>query len=370
MSEERAAYHVGQMNTPTKQQFREEFEGIFDRQFYTNHGPLERALDDALAARLGVRNAVSVVNGTTALMLALDALALKGEVILPAFTFPATVQAVAWMQFTPVFCDVDPVTHMLTAERVAALIGDRTAAILGVHVWGRACDPHGLSQLARQHGLKLIFDAAHGMGCSYRGRPIGGFGDAEIFSFHATKIVNGLEGGCIATDDGDLAQRLRIMRSFHAEDASQALWRMNAKISEAQAAMALLGLRDLDRLIEQNRHRYHRYRAGLNAISGVQFIDYAGDEQNNYQYIVAAIEPQALGMTRDELLDRLQAQKIFARRYFFPGMHRIAPFSERRWDLPVTDSLCRSLIQLPSSQDMDEDDVAAICETLRMIATG
>lgn len=358
--------HVGQLNLPSTESFREAFDGLFDRRFFANHGPLERQLDRELAQRFGVRHAIGVVNATVALMLTLRALDLKGEVIVPAFTFPATVQSVSWAGLKPVFCDVDPDSQTLTAQTVAPLIGPATAAIMGVHVWGRACDPIGLQELSRRHGLKLLFDAAHAVGAGFRGRPIGGFGDAEIFSFHATKILNGVEGGCITTDDDELAARLRKMRSFHEADGSTPLFRMNAKMSEAQAAMALLGLRDLDGLIEQNRRRYALYLGHLDGIPGIRFIDYAGDEASNYQYIVLSIDPPVAGLSRDMMLERLRSRQILARRYFHPGMHRTLPYSaDSVPHLPVTDWLCDTLIQLPTSQQVSDRDIATICSTIR-----
>jgi dTDP-4-amino-4,6-dideoxyglucose len=259
---------------------------------------------------------------------------------------------------------------MLTKEGVEALIGPDTAAILGVHVWGRACDPMGLSEVAGRHGLKLIFDAAHAVACTFQGRRIGAFGDAEVFSFHATKVLNGLEGGCIATDDDDLAQRLKIARSFHAPNAPNALWRMNAKISEAQAAMTLLGMRELERLVEDNSRRYEAYRSGLRDVPGLRFLDYAQGERSNYQYVVAAVAAEEFGMTRDALQGILRDRRVFARRYFFPGVHRTPPFSNSLWNLPVTDDLCQSLVQLPNSQVMTEADVGAICAIIRGAAKG
>ena len=266
--------HVGQLNRPPFPEFRSMVEDVFARGVFTDRGPLEQTLDRALAEYFEVHNAISVVNGTAALMLLLRALDVQGEVITTAFTFPATLQALTWAGLVPVFCDVDPRTHVLSAVAVEAKIGPATAAIIGVHIWGRGCDPVALEDLARRRGLKLVFDAAHATGCTFEGRRIGGFGDAEIFSFHATKILNGAQGGCITTDDDDLATRLRKMRDFGEEGSSASgLLRLNAGLSEAQAAMALLGLRHLPDWTEENRRRYELYRAELAGIPGVSFVD-------------------------------------------------------------------------------------------------
>lgn len=359
--------HVGQLNLPPWPEFEKAFRDIFDRQFYANHGPLEQQLDRELAEFFGVKHAIGVVNATAALMLLLRALDVKGRVVTPSHTFPATAQAVLWAGIQPLFCDVDPATQTLTAERVAEVLAPDVGAILGVHVWGRACDPEALAELARARGLRLVFDAAHAMGCTHKGRRIGGLGDAEVFSFHATKILNGVEGGCVTTNDDDLAQRLRLSRSFHVS-ADTSILRLNAKLSEAQAAMALLGLRHFDRFVDKNRSRYQLYRAGLANVPGLRFIDYPDGEKSNYQFVMLEVLP-TLGHTRDDLLDRLRERGILARRYFHPGVHRTPPFCDNGVaDLPVTDALSNSLVQLPTGQAIGEAEVKRVIMAIREIA--
>lgn len=361
-----APLHVGQLNLPAPDDFRRAFEGVFARRFYTNHGPLEHEADAALAAYFGVRHAISVVNGTAALMLLLKALGRKGEVITPAFTFPATVQAICWAGLTPVFCDVEPETHNISARLAEPLIGERTVAILGVHVWGRGCDVAPLQALANARGIRLIFDAAHATGCTHMGVRIGGFGDAEMFSFHATKVLNGAEGGCIATNDDELAALLRKTRSFHEmTPGPEGRLHLNAKLSEAQAAMLLLGLERMEEFVADNRRRYETYRERLSGLKGVRFVDHAAGEQSNYQYVVAELDEPAFGMSRDRLLEALQAQNVLARRYFHPGVHRTAPFDRCAAVLPVTDALCERLIQLPTGQAVTDDDVLKVCDLVR-----
>ena len=370
-SEHRPLY-VGEPNLPDWQRFEDAFRAIFERRFFANHGPLERELDRELANYLGVSHAVSVVNGTVALMLAAKALDLRGEVIVPSFTFPATAQALNWAGLTPVFCDVEPDTHNISARLAEPLITEKTSGILGVHLWGRACDPDGLERLAQERGLKLFFDAAHAIGCSYNGKRIGGFGSAEMFSFHATKILNGAEGGCIATNDAELAARLRTMRTFHdTETRVPGVLRINAKISEAQAAMALLSLEQLAENIQANRVRYLRYRDLLTKIAGVAFVDHAGNEASNYQYVVISIDNQRTRLTRDEILRALTERNIHARDYFAPGIHHMAPYRDTpQPDLPVTDGLSASLIQLPTGPSVTDADLERVCASLKAIVEG
>ncbi|MBU0755218.1 MAG: aminotransferase class I/II-fold pyridoxal phosphate-dependent enzyme, partial [Planctomycetes bacterium] len=201
--------HVGQLHLPAWEAFERSFKGVFERRYFTNHGPLVQELDRRFAAHIGVRHAVSVTNGTVALMVAAQALDLRGEVIVPAFTFPATAQAMSWAGLDVVLCDVDPQTHTLTAPLVAPHISARTSAVLGVHTWGRACDPVRLEHLCKEKGIALFFDAAHAVDCTYEGIKCGRFGNLETFSFHATKVLSGCEGGCVVTDNDALADRIR-----------------------------------------------------------------------------------------------------------------------------------------------------------------
>jgi dTDP-4-amino-4,6-dideoxygalactose transaminase len=366
--------HVGQLKTPPVEKLEEAFRGIFERRYFSNNGPLVRELDKRFAEHLGVRNAVCVTNGTMGLIIALESLGLTGEIIVPTFTFPATVQAPVWAGLKPVFCDVDPETHTITPETVAPVITDRTAAIMGVHLWGRACDVEGLQSLADQHGLKLIFDAAHAIDCTYQGQKIGGFGQAEAFSFHATKILNGTEGGCITTNDDDLADAMRTIRTVHeSETFADVTLRLNGRMSEAQAALALLSLEDLTENIAENKKVYQAYSSHIKNIPGIELIQYDSDEQNNYQYVIIDVIEEEAGLSRDIIVEILKRENIMARKYFYPGAHRMQPFAgwypKISGSLPVTESLCSRLFQLPNSDPMRLPDVEKLCELLRFIVS-
>lgn len=357
--------HVGQLNLPAWDKIERALRGIFERQWYANHGPLVRELDHAFAGFLGVRHAVAVTNGTVALMILARALEISGEVIVPAFTFPATVQALSWAGLTPVFCDADPLTHNISAEKVRPLITPRTVAILGVHLWGRACDPDKLQELANEFGLRLIFDACHAICCTHKGRKIGGLGNAEVFSFHATKILNATEGGCITTNDDDLAARLRTIRSFHpGEKFAPVPLRINGKMSEVQAALALLSLDDIHDNAMRNRERHVEYQRVLDGMAGLSLIQYPAGETNNFQYVVVDVDDAVTGLSRDELLELLAAENVICRRYFHPGVHRMPPYRDNpnygSLDLPVTDALCQRLLILPNGQLISREDIGKI----------
>ncbi len=230
---------------------------MLDRRWLTNDGPLVGEFEARVASRLGVRHCVTTSNATVALELASRALGMTGEVIVPSFTFVGTVHALHWHGVTPVFCDIDSETHRIDPECVEALITPNTTGIVGVHLWGRMCDEQALNAIASRHGFPLLFDAAHAMGSTSGGRSVGGFGHAEVLSFHATKIVNSFEGGAIVTDDDELASQLRATRNFGfvGRDYAEGLGK-NAKMSEASAAMGLTSLDSLDDFIAVNQRNF------------------------------------------------------------------------------------------------------------------
>jgi dTDP-4-amino-4,6-dideoxygalactose transaminase len=358
--------HIAQLNLPPIEDFEATIRGIFERRYFTNNGPLVQELDARLASYLGVRHAICVTNGTVALMIMAGALELTGEVIVPSFTFAATVQSLSWAGLTPVLCDVDPKTQMLSADLVSPLITKRTSGILGVHVWGHPCDPEGLERLAGKHGLKLLYDTCHGLGCSYAGKPLAQYGIAASLSLHATKIVNAAEGGFVVTDDDALAARLRDMRNFYSAETAPPALRMNGKMSEVQAGLGLLSLRDINKNIAANRARYLAYRDGLAGVPGVSLMHH--EDTNNYQYIIVAVDEPAAGIHRDLLMEILVAENVICRRHFFPGLHRVTPYKstiERSGrSFPGTDFLCERLMQLPSGEPVSVTDVRRVCELI------
>ena len=246
---------------------------------------------------------------------------------MPSFTFVATAHAVRWHGLTPVFCDIDPDSHTLDPASVERMLTPGTTAILATHLWGRPCAVEALTELAQARSLRLIFDAAHALGCSHRGRSIGGFGDAEVFSFHATKFFHTLEGGAIATEDDMLAAALRLSRNFGFTGYDRVAGvGINAKMNEVSAAMGLTNLESIDSFIATNRRNYAAYRRGLSGMPGVRFVEYDERERQNYQYVVIEVDRLAAGLSRDALLRVLHAENVLARRYFWPGCHRMEPY--------------------------------------------
>ena len=267
--------HVGRPNIGNKELLLKRIGDVVDHRWLTNSGPCVEEFEKLLRQLLGVTHCEAMCNATDGLQLAMRAMGMNGEVIVPAFTFIATAHAVQWLGFTPVFCDVDPHTHTIDPARIEELITPRTTGIVGVHLWGQPCNVEALEAIARRHGLKLLFDAAHAFDCSWRGRMVGNFGGAEVFSFHATKFFNTFEGGAIATNDAELALRVQRMRNFGFSglDQTDALG-TNAKMSEASAAMGLTNLESLPEFLETNRRNYLAYRRGFDGIVGIRMLEY------------------------------------------------------------------------------------------------
>jgi dTDP-4-amino-4,6-dideoxygalactose transaminase len=361
--------HVGRPNVGSRERILERIGEALDRNWLTNGGPLVQEFEQRVAEELGVRHCVAMANGTVALEIAIRALGLSGEVILPAFTFVATAHALQWQQITPVFCDVDQATHNIDPEQIESLISERTTAIVGVHLWGRPCAVDTLAEIARRHRLQLLFDAAHAFGCTSHGRKVGGFGACEVFSFHATKFVHSGEGGAVTTNDDLLASQLRSMRNFgFAGYDNVAAIGTNGKLSELAAAVGLTSLESSSRFIEVNRAHHARYAERLSGISGLRLIEYDARERCNYQYVIVEVDENRVGLSRDELVQVLFAENVLVRRYFHPGCHRMEPYrtllAANPPHLPVTEDLAGRVMALPTGTQLTGSDVDTICGIL------
>ena len=319
--------HVGRPNVGDKERLMQRISDVVDSRWLTNDGPYAREFEERIAELVGVRHCVATCNATIGLEVAAQAAGLSGEVIVPSLTFVATAHALRWIGLKPVFCDVDPLTHNIDPERVEEKVSPHTTAMLGVHLWGRPCDVEALEEISTRHGLKLMFDAAHAFGCSRGGRMVGGFGDAEVFSFHATKFFNTLEGGAIVTNDDGLAEKARLMKNFGFSGYDQVTeLGVNGKMNEFSAAMGLTSLESLDEFVAVNRRNYEHYRDSLRDVPGIRLADYDEGESNNYQYVVLEVDEEEAGIRRDDLVEVLWAENVVARRYFYPGCHRMEPY--------------------------------------------
>lgn len=365
--------HVGRPNIGNREKFLEYVNDIFDRRWFSNNGPTVQEFEKKLANHLQVKHCIAMCNGTIALEIAIRALGLKGEVIVPSYTFVATAHALQWQEITPIFADIDPDTHTLDPNAVRRMITPRTTGIIGVHLWGRPCDIKGLQQVADEYDLQLLFDAAHAFSSGYNGKMIGSFGRCEVFSFHATKFFNTFEGGAITTNDDNLAKQLRLMQNFGFSGADNVIYPgTNGKMNELSAAMGLVGMDSLGEFLTINRQHYQTYKKCIDSISGLNIIKYDEVEKNNFQYIVVEIGDD-FPLSRDQLIEILHAENILARKYFWPGCHNMEPYRSlyphAGLMLPETKLVSERVVVLPTGTGMSEGAINYICNLFHFCAT-
>ena len=358
---------VGSPNTGNHAHFLSRVRGVLDSGRLTNDGPLVQEFERRIADQLGVRNCVATANATVALQLVLRATSLTGEVIVPAFTFVATAHAARWLGLRPVFCDVDPSTGLIDPGKVEQLISPATSAIIGVHLWGQGCDTMRLAKIAESYNLSLLFDAAHAFGCSHRGRPIGNFGAAEVFSFHATKVVTSMEGGAVATNDDELADRIRAMRNFGMNSQRQIVdIGSNGKLTEIGAAMGLTSLDGYPQVLSRNAENYAEYQDGLSGVEHLSPVELDPEDKQNFGYIVSRVHASAK-ISRDLLLTVLAAENIIAQPYFSPSLHRILPYRSRTTSLPAAERLAAEVFALPTGPRVSVHDIRMITDLIRRV---
>ncbi|AFI83927.1 dTDP-4-dehydro-6-deoxyglucose aminotransferase [Methylophaga nitratireducenticrescens] len=360
--------HVGRPNMGDKAAFQKYVDQIFENHWLSNNGPLVQELEHRIAEHHQAKNCIAMCNGTIALEIAIRALDLTGEVILPSYTFIATAHALHWQEITPVFADIDPVTHCLDPASVRKMITPKTAGIIGVHLWGHAAPVNELQQIADEHGLKLMFDAAHAFGCSYKGKMIGNFGQAEVLSFHATKFFNTFEGGAVLTNDDELAEKMRLMRNFGFAGMDNVIHPgTNGKMTEIHAAMGLVNLDNVDKVIRRNEENYRAYQKGITGLPGLSIYTFDENEKNNFQYVVLEVGDDC-PVSRDEIIEALHAENILARKYFWPGCHKMLPYRELYPHagllLPITQRVAEKVVVIPTGTSVTPDEVSFICQVL------
>lgn len=364
--------HIGRPNIGDRDALAAHLADILDSRWLTNAGPKLREFERRFAQWSEVDHCVAMCNATVALEIAIRALDMTGEVIVPSATFVATAHALQWQQIRPVFADIDPDTHNLAPGAVESRITDDTTGIIGVHLWGRASAVEELEEIARARNLRLVFDAAHAVGCTYRGKRIGGFGHAEVVSFHATKVMNTFEGGAILTNDAQLAEKARLMRNFGFAGIDKVVHvGTNGKMNEIAAAMGLVSLDSFDGFVEANRENYEHYARRLRDVPGVSLLRYDAKEKNNYQYVVMEYERPPGGVSRDQFVDILWHENVRARRYFYPGCHMMEPYRtlypEAGRHLHQTERVLARVVCLPTGTAVGPNDVDAICDVIECV---
>jgi dTDP-4-amino-4,6-dideoxygalactose transaminase len=332
------------------------------------NGPFVRELERQTAEYLGVRHCVAVSSCTAGLMLVLRAADLAGDVVLPSFTFAATAHAAAWNGLRPVFADVDPATLTLSPHSVRRVVGVRTIAILATHVYGTPCDVESLLALAREDGIRLFFDAAHAFGSLHGGIPVGGFGDAEVFSLSPTKLVVAGEGGLVTTNDDLLAERCRIGRDYgNPGDYDCRFVGLNARLSEIHAAMALASMEDLEERITCRNRLAAGYVEALSGIPGLGFPTVTDGDRSTFKDFTILVDPEGFGLNADDLSGALEPEGIETKRYYAPPVHRMRAYravAETNGGLPVTDRASGQALTLPMWADMTEAHLRGVAEAI------
>ena len=359
--------NVTQSSMPEFDAYVEKIRGIFERKHLTNMGPLHNQLQDELKEYMSVNNVSLFTNGHLALEAMLAALKMKGEVITTPFTFASTTQAIVRCGLTPVFCDVKEDDSTLDTSKIEELITDKTCAILPVHVYGNICDVYEIERIAKKHNLKVVYDAAHVFGVRYDGRGIGDFGDGSMFSFHATKVYNTIEGGCVTYNNDSLTDELQIQKNFGmANQESYPEIAGNAKMNEFQAAMGLCNLPLVDGEIAKRKAVAKRYIERLDGVNGLKVWKEQDGVTHNYAYFPVVFDRDAFGKNRDEVADVLGENNIFARKYFYPITSEFECYKGvfKINETPVAKKISENILCLPMYADLKTDEIDRICDII------
>lgn len=371
-SHKKTPIYVTQPSMPALEEFIPYLEKIWESKWLTNSGPFHQQFEKALCDYLGVKHLALFANGTIALVTALQALRIAGEVITTPYSFVATAHSLLWNGIKPVFVDIDPVTLNLDPARIEGAITPQTTAIMPVHCYGHPCDVERIEKIADKYGLKVIYDAAHAFGVPYHGSSLLNHGDLSVLSFHATKVFNTVEGGAIICHDAQTKQRIDHLKNFGFEDeVTVAAAGINGKMSEITAAFGLLQIKGIDAVLQKRKAVDARYRAGLARVRGIYCLPSAGEKVSNYAYFPILVKPE-FPLSRDALYQKLHDAGIYARRYFYPlisdfPMYRGIPSAEQA-NLPVARKVASEVICLPIYPALSDAQVDMILELIASLA--
>ena len=357
---------VTQSSMPEFEEYIEEIRELWDTHWLTNMGTKHKNLESQLLDYLKVPNITLFTNGHLALECIIAALNLKGEVITTPFTFASTTHAIVRNGLKPVFCDINPDDYTIDVEKIESLITEKTSAIIPVHVYGNVCDVEAIDKIAKKHNLKVIYDAAHTFGVTVNGQGIGTFGDASMFSFHATKVFNTIEGGAVTYNDSSIKQVLNDLKNFGITGPETVEYvGGNAKMNEFQAAMGICNLRHVNGEISKRKKVVERYIDNLKDIAGIQLSKEQMDVESNYAYFPVVFD--GYKMTRDEVFEKLKGNDIVARKYFYPLTNSFECYKDR-YDVdetPVAKYIAERVLTLPLYADLALEDVDRICEIIK-----
>lgn len=359
---------------PPLEEFMPYLEQIWENKQLTNGGPFHQALEQALAAYLGVEHICLFANGTLALVTALQALRVTGEVITTPYSFVATSHSLLWNGIKPVFVDIDPVTCNLDPAKIEAAITPNTSAILPVHCYGIPCDVDRIQHIADNYGLKVIYDAAHCFAVKQEGISVLNHGDLSILSFHATKVFNTFEGGAIICPDAKIKRRIDYLKNFgFADETTVVAPGINGKMNEFQAAFGMLQLKHIDAALAVRKTVYETYRDALAHVHGLTFLEAGQSTQWNYAYCPMFIHEGLFPMSRDRLYQELKDQGVFVRRYFYPLISEFPMYkgyaSSAPGNLPVASSMAQSVLCLPIHPNLSAGEQNKIIDII-MRASG
>nr|WP_314463550.1 DegT/DnrJ/EryC1/StrS family aminotransferase [uncultured Clostridium sp.] len=362
---------VTRASMPSYEEFIKEIKPIWDTAWMTNMGEFHDRLKDQLKEYLKAENLLLFVNGHMALEMALQAMNLTGEVITTPFSFASTTHAIVRNNLTPVFCDIREDDYTIDADRIEALITEKTTAILPVHVYGNVCDVEKIEEIAKKHNLKVIYDAAHAFGVEVDHRGIGTYGDASMFSFHATKVYNTIEGGAVTFKDPSLEILLNYLKNFGITGKESVEYiGGNAKMNEFQAAMGICNLHHVDENIEKRRLVSERYREHLEGVAGIRLNPVKQGISQNYAYFPVSFE--GFPLSRNQVYDLLASHQIFARKYFYPLITDFDCYRERfsGLNLPIAKRAADSVLTLPLYADLSLEDADRICKIILSAVQG
>ncbi len=356
---------------PAYEEYIKRIQPLWENHWITNMGSFHNELEDKLRDYLKVNHISLLSSGHMSLEMAIQALDLPkgGEVITTPFTFISTTHAIIRNGLEPVFCDIDLDNYTIDVTKIEELITEKTVAILPVHVYGNICNIEKIDQIAYKYGLKVIYDAAHAFGEEYKGEGIGNFGDASIFSFHATKIFNTIEGGAVCYANRDIGEKLYNLKNFgiRGEELVVSVG-ANGKMNEFEAIMGLCNIEIVDQEIEKRKRVVNIYCACLEGIEGIRFNDFKKpEEKRNYGYFPILIDEKKVGVTRDDIYDALKKKNIFARKYFFPLTSDQACF-KNKWkdiDIPIARKCAEQILVLPLYGDLQGESVDKICSLIK-----
>lgn len=359
--------NVTRPSMPPFEEYMNEIKPMWETAWLTNMGEFHNRFEQQLVEYLDVDNVSLFVNGHLALELVLQSMNLTGEIITTPFTFASTTHAIVRNGLTPVFCDVNPINYTMDVTKIESLITDKTSAILPVHVYGNICDVYEIERIAKKNDLKVIYDAAHAFGEKIHGQSIGRFGDASMFSFHATKVFHSIEGGAITFADELIGKKLYHLKNFGitSEVTVEGIG-SNAKMNELQAAMGICNLRHLPEAMGKRKLIVNRYRERLANVKGIQIVSPVEGVQSNYAYFPIVIHESTFKYTRDEIYEQLKKHQIMTRKYFYPLTNTFACYN-KKFDLnatPIAQFIARRVLTLPLYAELELEDVERICDLI------